>query len=96
MDIKGDEMKALDFLYLVKEDTACEWNELDEAIAELEAQENKSCWGCKHCLEDSNETSVWLECRCPNCPMEYNTVVTDPYGEVDTDFCCNRFEPKEQ
>jgi len=65
-----------------------------EAIAELEAQENNNCWECKHCLEDSNETSVWLECRCPDCPMEHNTVITDQYGEVDTDFCCNRFEPK--
>lgn len=29
-------IKALDFLRSIKEDTPCEWNELDEAISELE------------------------------------------------------------
>lgn len=41
-------MKTLDFLKCMRKDTPCEWDELDEAIAELEAlQQPKSCEGCK-------------------------------------------------
>ena len=42
-------MKALDFLKCMRKDTPCEWDELDEAIAELEeAMKPKTCYGCKH------------------------------------------------
>ena len=48
-----DEMKALDFLKCMRKDTPCEWIELDEAIAELEAiQQPKSCEGCKFFGDD--------------------------------------------
>ena len=41
-------MRALDFLKCMREDTPCEWTELDEAIAELEAlQQPKSCDDCR-------------------------------------------------
>ena len=39
-------MKALEFLKNAKLDTPVKWVELDEAIAELEALENRSCEGC--------------------------------------------------
>ena len=57
---------------------------LDEAIAELEALQQRSCQNCKHwkvrnTLVVSNECFRWS-------------------GNVMTpkDFCCNRYEPKEQ
>ena len=41
-------MKALDFLKCMRKDTPCEWDELDEAIAELEEmQQPKSCSICR-------------------------------------------------
>lgn len=41
-------MKTLDFLKCIRKDTPCEWIELDESIAELEAlQQPKNCDGCK-------------------------------------------------
>ena len=70
--------------------------EINEAIAELEALQSRSCDGCKYCIEDSNDTDVWLECRCPDSPMQYTSVITDIVGYLTTDFCCNRYEPKEK
>ena len=58
--------------------------QIDEAIAELEALQQRSCQNCKHwkvrnTLVVSNECFRWS-------------------GNVMTpkDFCCNRHEPKEQ
>lgn len=58
--------------------------QIDEAIAELEALQQRSCQNCKHwkvrnTLVVSNECFRWS-------------------GNVMTpkDFCCNRYEPKEQ
>ena len=42
-------MKTLEFLKDILKDTPCKWEELDEAIAELEELQNRSCENCKHC-----------------------------------------------
>ena len=71
-----DEMKALDFLKSIREDTPCEWTELDEAIAELEAlQQPKSCEGCKHYkfTYKSNDDAVrQLMTTCSDCFRRLN------------------------
>lgn len=56
-------MKALEFLKNIKEDTPCEWKELDEAIAELEELKNRSCEGCVHHLSaNGNYPLTCLDC----------------------------------
>lgn len=82
------------------------FNHFEEQILELETAntdlhnqiimiENRTCENCKYCLEDSNNTDVWLECRKPDSPMEYHSVITDIIGYLTTDFCCNRWEPRD-
>ena len=47
--------KALEFLKQMRDDTPCEWKELDEAIAELEeAMRPKTCEGCEHEMLDAD------------------------------------------
>lgn len=60
----------------------------------IEALENRSCNNCKYVLENSNDTDVWLECRCKDSPMNYNSVITDIVGYLNTNFYCNRWESK--
>lgn len=55
-------------------------NQIDEAIAELEALQSRSCEGCKHLLASPR---ICLK-RIQNCD-----------GILPKDFCCNRHEPKE-
>lgn len=90
-------MKALEYL---KDDlenidprkkNTIKW--LKECIAELESLENISCNNCKYVLENSNDTDVWLECRCKDSPMNYS-VITDIFGYLNTNFYCNRWESK--
>ena len=86
---ENNEMKALT---LLKEyaniDFGCSMNthqeECVEAISELEALQSRSCEGCKH-WKVSNTLVVSNEC------FRWS-------GRVMTtkDFCCNRYEPKEQ
>ena len=94
-------MKALQILIYIRRNKfimdLLDEDSINEAIAELEAlQQVKSCEGCKYCIKDSNDTDVWLECRCPDSPMQYTSVITDIVGYLTTDFCCNRYEPKEK
>ena len=58
--------------------------------------ESRVCSNCEFCLEDNNDTDVWLECRNPDSPMQYNSVITDITGYLTTDFCCNRWSPKDK
>lgn len=44
--------KALEFLKQIKEDTPCEWKELDKAIEDLEAMKPKTCEGCDNNHKD--------------------------------------------
>ena len=77
-------MKALDFLKCMRKDTPCEWIELDQAIAELKALQQRSCKSCRYW--DFNEQGHFKKCF-------------NGKGNVSStkdDFCCNRYEPKEQ
>ena len=60
--------------------------DLDEAISELEeAMKPKSCEGCKYGYIGRR--------RCTHTDMFF----FDEYSIcMDIDFCCNRYEPKEQ
>ena len=55
--------KAYEFLKQIRNDTQCEWKELDKAIAELEAMKPKTCEGCKH---KPNEGECYYE-PCGTC-----------------------------
>lgn len=78
-------MKALEFLKNAKLDTPVKWVELDEAIAELEALENRSCDNCKFKYVVDSMTT---ECQHNDSPIDY----------VDLDcfptFSCNVWESK--
>lgn len=72
-------------------------SEIDKFIDKIyDNFESRSCNNCKFCLEDSNDYDVWLECRCPDSPMEYSSVITDIAGYLTTDFCCNKYEQKDK
>ena len=56
-------MKTLEFLKDILKDTPCRWEELDEAIAELEELKNRSCEGCIHHLSaNGNFPLTCLDC----------------------------------
>ena len=79
-------MKALEMLKHYKKVTAymphgMPTKRINEAIAELEALQSRSCEGCKHLLASPR---ICLK-RIQNCD-----------GILPKDFCCNRYEPKEQ
>ena len=61
-------------------------NECNEAIAELEALQQRSCDGCKYLY--INKHSEFVE-YCTDLNVEI------PYSDITT-FCCNRHKPKEQ
>ncbi|NCC88137.1 MAG: hypothetical protein EOM05_09790, partial [Clostridia bacterium] len=79
-------MKALDFLVNLKQSRDFDGNlesSLDEAIAELEAQQQpKSCKGCKEGWEREKQTFHKFYCEYLRIP-------------VHGDFYCNRYKPKE-
>lgn len=77
------EMKALEFLKQMKEDTPCEWKELDEAIAELEAMKPKTCNECE--WWDFNSYGIFKKCF----NGKGNCVSTK------SSFGCNRFKQKD-
>ena len=56
--------------------------------------ESRTCENCKYCKEDSNETAVWIECRCKNSPMEYNSLISDDGYPSIIDFGCSEFKRK--
>ena len=58
--------------------------QIDEAIAELEALQQRSCQNCKH-WKVRNTLVVSNEC------FRWSGNVMTPI-----DFCCNRYEAKEQ
>ena len=75
--------KALEFLKQMKDDTPCEWKELDEAIAELEeAMKPKTCDGCEQSWKPNNQTFHKYFCEYLQIPIHGN-------------FCCNKHEPKD-
>ena len=90
MDTKGDEMKALEILVRITRTPQDLFRysdkELDEAIAELEALQSRSCEGCEYLY--INKHSEFVE-YCTDLSIEI------PYSDITT-FCCNRYEPKEQ
>ena len=59
---------------------------IKEAIAELEALQQRSCNGCKHGEIDKFEQ---YRVTCKNKLALLNHM-------VNADFCCNRYEAKEQ
>ena len=75
-------MKALEFLKDMRENTTVEWKELDEAIAELEALENRNCRNCKHSWEPNNQVIFRFYCE---------EIKTRTHGY----FYCNRWEAKQ-
>ena len=81
-------MKALDFLVNLKQSRDFDGNlesSLDESIAELEEmQQVKSCESCKH-WKVRNKLVRSNEC------FRWSGSVMTP-----RDFCCNRYEAKEQ
>ena len=79
--------KALKFLKHMKQtDTPYNFREceLDEAIAELEELQQRSCESCRHW--DFNEQGHFKKC------FNGKGNVSSTKG----DFCCNRYEVKEQ
>ena len=78
--------KALDILKEIRDIETnydhCLRHRFDEAIAELEALQSRSCRGCKQSWEPNNQTFHRYFCEYLQRPIHGN-------------FCCNRYEPKE-
>ena len=81
-------MKALNFLLNLKQARDFDGNlesSLDEAIAELEALQSRSCETCGYLGLDYCEQEI-----CRNGDLDINI------RAVYKNFCCNRHKPKEQ
>ena len=86
-------MIALDFLKCMRKDTPCEWTELDEALAELEAlQQPKSCAKCKAFKLDDEHNDDFGQCFWG---IHFPNGNSSSYHK-GTDFYCSEFEAKEQ
>ena len=77
-----------------------EWAEYNvyhlQCIAEVESLEEAiqlvgSCSTCKYCIEDSNDDSVWIECKKKDSPM-YGTSLIDGKYPIIIDWYCADFE----
>ena len=55
-------MKALEWLRAMRRDTHGEELEIDEAIAELEALQSRSCEGCKYGKFGADSRGIEVEC----------------------------------
>ena len=80
------EMKALEILKVCRErgQKRAGGISLDEAIAELEALQQRSCESCKYGIAYLGSDRKWCEAN----------IQQDGMTTVDKDFCCNRYEPK--
>ena len=86
-------MKALDFLKCMRKDIPCEWDELDEAIAELEVlQQPKSCAKCKSFKLDDEHNDGFGQCFWG---IHFPNGNSSSYHK-GIDFYCSEFEAKEQ
>lgn len=56
----------------------------------LAIKQFEQCANCKFKLEDCNKSDMWIECRCPNSPMNYNSL-TDG-GTFLISFGCSEFQ----
>jgi hypothetical protein len=65
-----------------------EIKELEEAIAELEAQEDKSCKDCTWWEENQDDDTSNPRWCSKGISEGYTTSITDE------DFCCNKHNPK--
>ena len=85
-------MKALDYLYRMKkanDEMGMGAQNIDEAIAELEALQQRSCKTCKYYdTERPRSHPNYAECNKRDCPLSY--------VEVHYAFCCSEHTPKEQ
>lgn len=84
-------MKALEILKVCRErgQKRAGGISLDEAIAEIEALQQRSCKTCKYYdTERPKSHPNYAECNNRDCPLSY--------VEVYYAFCCNRYEAKEQ
>ena len=79
-------MKALEILNKLKNQTlTCTLMDIENAIVEIEAlQQPKSCESCRHW--DFNEQGHFKKC--------FNG--KGNVSSTENDFCCNRYEAKEQ
>ena len=91
MDFKGEQRKALELLKSLKlyfgSKQVLLQTQIDEAIAELEElMKPKSCSTCKHGTMYMGTDRKWCEA----------SIKQDGMTTVDKDFCCNRYEPKDE
>ena len=82
--------KAYEFLKQIRNDTPCEWKELDKAIAELEqAMKPKTCDTCTYF-----DNELWGG-DCLNFGFRCTSAGAEAH-RPDDGFCCNRYEPKQK
>ena len=83
-------MKALDLLRRAKKYNAnITDKEIDEAVAELEAFQSRTCKTCKNFYRHDNIQNH-------GCLKGYSTHIVYGIPCVYVDFCCIRHVPKEQ
>ncbi|MFY4810191.1 hypothetical protein ACOTWH_06100 [Aliarcobacter butzleri] len=73
-------------MHKTKDETKKAIQELTEAIEELEALQNRSCDNCRHYKQSS--TQIYKTC--------YANKVNGFNLESDIDFCCNKWEVKNE
>ena len=90
------QLKALEILKFMKMSSSSNITILNEAIAELEALENRSCENCKsfQFWSESKDISNW-DSHWVDLGLCYNRVQSGCFNStVDKDFCCNKWESK--
>ena len=83
-------MKALEMLKGWNNGNYPSKNEILEAIAELEALNNKSCSNCKYQNMVGNSEFKFTCCKIPNIYSKPTYLYDDDYYR----FSCNKWEPK--
>lgn len=82
-------LKALEILKFLENGKNLELlskQKINEAIEELEALQNRSCSNCRHYKQSS--TQIYKTC--------YANKVNGLNLESDIDFCCNKWEVKNE
>ncbi len=77
-------MKAIEMLYRMFDEMNFESMrpKINEAIKELEELQSRSCEGCKYCVGEAKQSFCVLRLM--------------PAHMYEFEFCCNRYEAKEQ
>jgi len=95
-------MKREEVIDQITDEISCPSNKFSFMYNVVEYTVNKiyddfkkqTCENCKYCIEDNNDTDVWIECRKKDSPMEHNSLLTEKGYPNIINFNCSEWEEK--